>query len=115
MDSGRKALLEKARELGTLAQNMTFQDFLDKSVTYRTLALYLGVETLWWSEFWRSFSYAVSRRKRKPKSRTYRFCGTVRDVTFAVKFLALWFGAAARIADIPEEEFYRVYHLIMRD
>ena len=66
MDSGRLALLEKAREFGSLAQTMTFQDFLDKSVTYRTLALYLGVEALWWSEFWRSFSFYASK---SPKAR----------------------------------------------
>ena len=47
MDGGRKALLEKAREFGILARNMTLQDFL-------------GVETLWWEEFWRSFSFSLA-------------------------------------------------------
>ncbi len=60
MDSGREALLEKAREFGSLAQTMTFQDFLDKSVTYRTLALYLGIQNEWWDEFWRSFSFSLA-------------------------------------------------------
>ena len=60
MDSGRKALLEKAREFGSLARHATLREFLDKSVTYRTLALYLGMESRWWEEFWRSFSFSLA-------------------------------------------------------
>lgn len=111
MDSGRKALLEKAREFGSLAHNMTFQDFLDKSVTYRTLALYLGIQSEWWEEFWRSFSFANEERKM----RAFRFCIKTKDLSFVMSFLSCWFGRHARVSDIPEGEFERAFHLVMRE
>lgn len=107
MDSGRKALLEKAREYGSLAQNLTFQDFLDKSVTYRTLARLLGIQDEWWDEFWRSFSF--------PKVHNFRFSCKAHDLDFLLMFLSNWFGGNTPIADISEKEFSRVYHLVMRD
>lgn len=113
MDSGREALLEKAREFGSLAQNMTFQDFLDKSVTYRTLALYLGVETLWWSEFWRSFSFS-QEASNNPKLRSFQICCTAKDTLTFMNFLSLWFGEKTRLSDIPQKEFRHVVHLVMK-
>ena len=113
MDSGRLALLEKAREFGSLAQNMTFQDFLDKSVTYRTLALYLGIQSEWWEEFWRSFSFA---QKDSEENRLcgFRFKCKARDLPFLMSFLSNWFGGGTRLSDISEKEFEHVYHLVMR-
>ena len=60
MDSGRLALLEKAREFGSLAHNWSIDEFLETTVTYRTLALYLGIQSEWWGEFWRSFSFSLA-------------------------------------------------------
>lgn len=125
MDSGRIALLEKAREFGSLAQNMTFQDFLDKSVTYRTLALYLGIQSEWWSEFWRSFSFDRKRKNDNQNSfehtktndknvRSFHFCCKVGDAKFALFYLSLWFGTETNISDIPKEEFQKVYYRVMR-
>lgn len=36
-----------------------------------------------------------------------------RDATFALKFLAVWFGGKTRIADIPAEEIKRVQRLAL--
>ena len=36
-----------------------------------------------------------------------------RDITFALKFLAAWFGGKTRIADIPAEEIKRVQCLAL--
>lgn len=36
-----------------------------------------------------------------------------RDTTFALKFLAAWFGGKTRIADIPAEEIKRVQRLAL--
>lgn len=36
-----------------------------------------------------------------------------RDTTFALKFLAAWFGGKTRIADIPAEEIKRVQRLTL--
>lgn len=113
MDSGRLALLEKAREFGSLAQNMTFQDFLDKSVTYRTLALFLGIHKEWWGEFWRSFSFA-QKNDGDDLPRRFRFCCRAQDLPFLTMFLACWFGKDTYIKDIPAREFERVYRLAMR-
>lgn len=113
MDSGRIALLEKAREFGSLAQTMTFQDFLDKSVTYRTLALYLGIQYEWWGEFWRSFSF-VGHDGGDGMLRGFRFCCRAKDLPSLMHFLLNWFGKDTRIADIHGEEFAHVYHLAMR-
>lgn len=110
MDSGRKALLEKARELGTLAQNMTFQDFLDKSVTYRTLARYLGIQKEWWEAFWRSFSFYGEGEG----VHAFRFCCKAKDLPFLMRFLSNWAGKDARVSEIPAKEFYHAYHLVMR-
>ena len=112
MDSGRKALLEKAREFGSLAHNMTFQDFLDKSVTYRTLALYLGIQKEWWEEFWRSFCFAAQQGESN-KVRAFRFCCKAKDLLFVMSFLADWFGRDTAISDISKEELNHVYHLVM--
>ena len=114
MDSGRIALLEKAREFGSLAQNMAFLDFLDKSVTYRTLALYLGIHDEWWDEFWRSFSFDTQKANDNKNVRSFHFCCKVRDAQIVLVLLSLWFGAETRISDIPKEEFQKIYHLIMR-
>ena len=113
MDSGRKALLERAREFGFSAQNLTLRDFLDKSVTYRTLALYLGVESQWWSEFWRSFSFAKETGKN-PKLRSFQICCTAKDALTFMNFLSLWFGEKTRLSDIPQKEFRHVVHLVMK-
>ncbi len=114
MDSGRLALLEKAREFGSLAKNWSIDEFLERTITYRTLALYLGVETLWWSEFWRSFSFACIRDNDDGKLRSFHFCCKARDAQFILFFLSLWFGTDTKISDIPKEEFQEVYHRIMR-
>ena len=111
MDSGRLALLEKAREFGSLAQNMTFQDFLDESVTYRTLALYLGIQNEWWEEFWRSFSF-VPTNGSDEKLRSLSICCKGKDLPFLMSFLSNWFGKNAKIADIPEKEFGRAYRVV---
>lgn len=114
MDSGRLALLEKAREFGYLAHNMTFQDLLDKSVTYRTLALFLGIQSEWWEEFWRSFSFPKAKSVRESKMKNFHFCCKAQDLKLLMMFLSCWFGGDMRIADISEKEFTHVYHLIMR-
>lgn len=114
MDSGRLALLEKAREFGSLAHNMTLQDFLDESVTYRTLALYLGIQSEWWEEFWRSFSFATSNADRKANGvKRIHFCCHAKDACFVLKFLCMWFGKETRLADIPSDEFDYAYHIVM--
>lgn len=38
-----------------------------------------------------------------------------RDTTFALKFLAAWFGGMTRIADIPAEEIKRAQSLVIAD
>ena len=38
-----------------------------------------------------------------------------RDTTFALKFLAAWFGGKTRIADIPAEEIKRAQSLVIAD
>ena len=38
-----------------------------------------------------------------------------RDTTFALKFLAAWFGGKTRIADIPAEEIKRVQGLVLNE
>ena len=111
MDSGRKALLEKAREFGFSARNSSCEDFLEKSVTYRTLALYLGIQKEWWEEFWRSFSF--SRETETEGLQGYQFCCKAKDLPFLMSFLSSWFGKNARISDIPKQEFVRVYRLVM--
>ncbi len=114
MDSGRIALLEKAREFGSLAHNMTFQDFLDKSVTYRTLAFYLGIQSEWWDEFWRSFSFAKEINADE-KLRGFRFCCRAEDLSFLMMFLSCYFGGDVPISNISEKEFLRASRLVMED
>ena len=113
MDSGREALLEKAREFGSLAQNWSLEELLERTVTYRTLALYLGVETLWWSEFWRSFSFAQEAGKNL-KMRSFHIYCTAKDTLTFINFLSLWFGERTRLSDIPRKEFRHVFHLVMK-
>ena len=62
MVSGRKALLEKAREFGSLARDLFLDEILARSVTFRAIARHLGIEDIWWSEFWRSF-YSPNERE----------------------------------------------------
>ena len=112
MDSGREALLEKAREFGSLARTLSWSDVFDRSVTYRTLAFYLGIQKEWWEEFWRSFYF--SRKTETNNLQGFRFCCKARDLPFLMSFLSTWFGKNTRIADIPKQEFSRVYRLIMR-
>lgn len=125
MDSGRKALLDKAREFGSLAHGWSIDEFLERTVTYRTLALYLGIQSEWWSEFWRSFSFDCKRKNDDQNSfehtktndknvRSFHFCCKVGDAKFALFYLSLWFGTETNISDIPKEEFQKVYYRIMR-
>ena len=109
MDSGRLALLEKAREFGSLAQKWSIDEFLERTVTYRTLALYLGIQSEWWEEFWRSFSFAATTIKNA------RWCCRARDLPFLMSFLSNWFGKGGRIANISGLELLRAYRLVMRE
>ena len=110
MDSGRKALLDKAREFGSLAQNWSQKDFLEKTVTYRTLARYLDIQSEWWGEFWRSFSLS---RQSEEKLQGFRFRCKIDDAIFLMHFLELWFGKNTPIAEISVMEFRHVYRLVM--
>ena len=112
MDSGRKALFEKAREFGALAQNSSWEDFLEKSVTYRTLAQLLGIHEEWWEEFWRSFYFA--RKAETNNLQGFRFCCRAKDLPFLMSFLSAWFGKNMRITDISKQEFRRVFRLVER-
>lgn len=114
MDSGRKALLEKAQEFGFLAHTLSWNEILSRSVTYRTLALHLGIQKEWWEEFQRSFSFTNIRDNDDEKLSSFHFCCKARDAQFILFFLSLWFGPDTKISDIPKEEFQKVYHLVMR-
>ena len=110
MDSGREALLEKAREFGSLAHNLSWNEILSRSVTYRTLALYLGIQKEWWEEFERSFSFSEEREG----IRSFQFGCKSKDFPFLMNFLSNWFGGSTRIADVAPEEFEHAYHLVLR-
>ena len=114
MDSARKALLQNAQEFGFLAHNLSLDEVLAKSVTHRTLALYLGVEALWWSEFWRSFSFAKLQNENLAVRR-FQLCGKADDLRFILMFLSCWFGGDVPIASIPKKEFDRVARLFARE
>ncbi len=114
MDSGRKSLLEKAREFGSLAQIWSINELLDRTITYRTLAVYLGIQTEWWEEFWRSFYFALSREKVETVKR-FRWCCNAKSLPFVMNFLSNWFGKGVRVSQISAEEFAHVYHLLMRE
>ncbi len=114
MDSGRKALLARAREFGALAQNWSWKDFLERSVTFRTLALYLGIQNEWWEEFWRSFSLEKAKVDQDKNLRSFRFCCRATDLPFLMMFLSKWFGGKKRISEIREEEFMQAYALGMK-
>ena len=110
MDSGRKALLEKAQEFGSLAHTLSWNEIFSRSVTYRTLALYLGIQKEWWEEFWRSFSFSGERKSL----RDFQFCCKTKDLLFLMNFLSNWFGGNTRIADVGRKEFEHAYRLVLR-
>lgn len=114
MDSGRKALLEKAREFGSLAKNWSIDEFLERTVTYRTLAFYLGIQSEWWDEFWRSFSFALGQ-VQETKVKSFHFCCKAREAPFLLFFLSCWFGKGTRIADVSERDLFQAYRLLMRE
>ena len=112
MDSGRKALLEKAREFGSLAHTLSWNEILSRSVTYRTLALYLGIQKEWWEEFERSFSFAPSNVKVETV-KCFRWCCNAKSLPFVMNFLSNWFGRGVRISDIPAKALCHAYALVM--
>lgn len=110
MDSGRLALLEKAREFGSLARTLSWSEVLDRSATYRALAFYLSIQKEWWEEFWRSFSFSAARRG----TRRFQFSGKVKSLPSIMSFLSNWFGRDARLSDIDAEELRHAFSIVMR-
>lgn len=116
MDSGRLALLEKAREFGSLAQGWSINELLDRTITYRTLALYLGIQTEWWDEFWRSFSFpAVASSDSNRKLKAIRFSGVANEIPFLMRFMSCWVGKDVCVADINEEDLAHALMLVMSE
>ena len=113
MDSGRKALLEKAQEFGFLAHTLSWNEILSRSVTYRTLAQLLGIHEEWWDEFWRSF-FSTRKCAKSQKAKRLVFCGKAKDTSFLTMFFSSWFGGSTRLSEVSEEDFSFVYHLVMR-
>ena len=114
MDSGRTALLQSAREFGSQAHTLPFSELLNKTITYRTLARYLGIESAWWWEFWHAFSLfskSLSDESNR-RNRKFLFSCEAKKLPHLMEFLMSWFGKDTRIADISINKFFFALSLI---